>query len=1000
MLPLWIIDITNQSERRDAFLRLVQQIEHVLISMPKNCGKDFNNRGFAEYNNIEDGGIASVSATQKENPNSEVECDVKAPRFFSNDSINGEEERKAARNARIVGNYWYYSSYECDDYFNPDDKVFLTDKSAKGYILHKAQELYEFQESLIRDAKKFVMTLRESNVKPYQPINIVVLGDVTEKLSRLVYASIAAILQKEKGRFLSGHVHQGMRIIGMLYVPCNVNAMDVLEREKVLRLFKEIEVQHNIPTMRGYDNIMLYQDVQNRTECSYRRLTESEQAEYLVQCLVNMYLACDINHPLLSGTGSDDIFYFSMGATSIYFDTSVEDKNDANLVATNIVNTFKEAGDMLDTPIEAQLLDKEVYAVDQFIINAANIDFDIMDEEDTKPTQPHPIYDFFSHNLKRLYYEYQLRFYPAQLLHDTLQRMEETTSKELEKMSVKCTTVFKVVEKALPESINKLLAKANKDVGALAFVEEKIREAQEIISKDKGDNLQKAINHGYWSKILDNYAKASAFEDYHDTYIADIKQKNSGAGCNAMKREVLGRLKELLSNEQTLLATIVRSFFLGIIAMMFGLPVLKFLSPEYINFGDVEKYESLWGIFLFMLPALIQLVCHFAYMRKKRNLVKRLKLYYTHDAYARLANRIESEAMSFYNKVLELLEAYLERCKRIRKEVSIINHDSDLKMLCPKSKFNQPLNGGVFDDEPLISQDDIEASVMVINSTRTAVNNITREQYFIMINSHNALFGTLFDGISLTDSRARRFDETIGDYVFIGRDEILKQKEERWTQIKQTFNTALFKCIKDGMLPRAFPTIGDKLIQYSQKDKHGSSILEYMIAYSATNGEFTSQSDTEYVDVKMNRDLEYLIKPYLAYSKPGQVEKYDEIFKRYLFITRWKIFDKIALNRLLPEEDFDIGAREERLYEYEVKAKQRKESEKPGARKNKEYKSVSHPTADDVEVPKIQMLSSILLWSVCPDDNSNEWLKMFDVDNFNVAYEQRSCFREVMNQND
>lgn len=29
MLPLWIIDITSKSERRDAFQRLVAQIEHV-----------------------------------------------------------------------------------------------------------------------------------------------------------------------------------------------------------------------------------------------------------------------------------------------------------------------------------------------------------------------------------------------------------------------------------------------------------------------------------------------------------------------------------------------------------------------------------------------------------------------------------------------------------------------------------------------------------------------------------------------------------------------------------------------------------------------------------------------------------------------------------------------------------------------------------------------------------------------------------------------------------
>ena len=61
-----------------------------------------------------------------------------------------------------------------------------------------------------------------------------------------------------------------------------------------------------------------------------------------MQCLVHLYLACDIHHPLLSGTGSEDTFYFSMGATSIFFDMTIEDENDADKVASEIIDKFKE----------------------------------------------------------------------------------------------------------------------------------------------------------------------------------------------------------------------------------------------------------------------------------------------------------------------------------------------------------------------------------------------------------------------------------------------------------------------------------------------------------------------------------------------------------------------------------------------------------------------------------------------------------------------------------
>ena len=203
-------------------------------------------------------------------------------------------------------------------------------------------------------------------------------------------------------------------------------------------------------------------------------------------------------------------------------------------------------------------------------------------------------------------------------------------------------------------------------------------------------------------------------------------------------------------------------------------------------------------------------------------------------------------------------------------------------------------------------------------------------------------------------------------------------------------------------MPRAYPTIGEKLLQYSNKSEN-YNILEYMIAYAATNGEFSTQNDTEYADVKMNRSLDKLVNTYLPhYTTQLQCSEFDDIYKRYIFVTRWKTYDKVVLNRLLPEEDFDSVARVERVYTAEQQALEiakKKKDRISGKADSTPMKSVE-AECQEGEKRSMSALSSIILWSVCPDANSNEWFNLFEVENFNQAYEDRNIFREIMNKND
>lgn len=985
MLPLWILDITNKSKRREEFQDLISQIDHVYIKhsqvektpppMPDSDTKSEFNASVEEVQENAEPTVTGINRTREE-------------------ELEEEDKKKAARDAVIKGNYWYYTNLSYEDCFRGVD---IEDLEQVDNI---APKIYDFQEAVVRQAKDFINELRASNIRPYQTVNVVVLGDITERFTRLVFASIAALLQKEKGRFLPGHIHQGMCIFGMLYVPCDINTRYVGDRAKMLKLFNEIEVQHNISAIRGYDYMFLYQDVQNRTECSYPRLDAKGQAEYLLQCLVHLFLACDVNHPLIHGTGSDEAFYLSMGAASVFFDMSYEDKNDTNRVAYEILNNFKEEGDHEKPDGKLLLVDKELYHIDNFV-KQVNVDrFDIDDVEEKSPN-PHPIRNYLHRNLKKLYYLYYLRYYPAELLRGILHRTEEATSKQLDEISAYCSTSFKTAEKTILPSLTQVISKVNPHGGGLPTIEYLFKNLQEQMSKEKAD-VQDAIERGYWHRIIYDIPlipsdELDHFEEYHEAYVNDVKSKNDGAGCENMKQTVMSKLKALLSREKTVLSTLSRCFFLGIMLVLGLLPVLDFLSPEFINLGNVYDNAFWWAFGLFLLPLGIQFVLLFLYLRKKASCVRVLKAYYKHDAYSRIANRIEFETLDFYDKMIALCDEYLERSKRIRREVSIDMPSPEAKTVFPISMFNQPLNGGHFGDDYLIPTSEVEGCRIRVNYSPKFVNELEKEHYFMLINFFNDELASLFSDVSLIEHHARRFDDKIGDYVFISHEELLKEKEENWERIKQESVLQLVKGIKGEMIPREQPTVGEKLNQYRKKiDKF--DLLEPMIAFAATNGEITSESDTEFADVKVNLDIDDLVTRYLPlYTTRIQTAKYDELYQKLIFITRWRSFAHFSFNRILPKEDFDQEMRRERIYVEEMKAKKKQ--------KEKEMKGKGQKPKPEPEQPEEQMkgsipISSLILWAICPDDNSSEWLKLFEAERFSESYQYRNIFRRVLNQND
>ena len=248
------------------------------------------------------------------------------------------------------------------------------------------------------------------------------------------------------------------------------------------------------------------------------------------------------------------------------------------------------------------------------------------------------------------------------------------------------------------------------------------------------------------------------------------------------------------------------------------------------------------------------------------------------------------------------------------------------------------------------------------------------------------------------EDHARRLNKMTQEYEFFSREQLAEEAAQLWQMHMSEFHKQMIAGICHEMLPRENPTVGEKLLQYERKTGN-IHLLDTMISYAAANGEVICDADVECSDVKVNKDISVLL--FSLPSSPNmQSAEYNELYKRYLFITRWRSFDTFSYNRILPTEDFDQSIRNIRVFADEQKAK--KEQEKNGRRNRSILRKEPDVSVDEPPQPAPYEpdMSALILWAICPDDTSSEWLKLFDPSHFAEAYRDRQAIREIMNQED
>ena len=121
-------------------------------------------------------------------------------------------------------------------------------------------------------------------------------------------------------------------------------------------------------------------------------------------------------------------------------------------------------------------------------------------------------------------------------------------------------------------------------------LEREFSKLEERLSLEK-ERIREVLEHYYWDALIDPEhptipkEQQDYFENYHEAYRTDIATGNGGTEQDALKRKVMERLTEIMSREQTTLATVSRLFLLGLVTVMALLPILSLISPTFIDLG-------------------------------------------------------------------------------------------------------------------------------------------------------------------------------------------------------------------------------------------------------------------------------------------------------------------------------------------------------------------------------------------------------------------------------
>lgn len=569
---------------------------------------------------------------------------------------------------------------------------------------------------------------------------IVILGAADEKLSQEVFAPLAGLIRDNLPRIVADHANLGVEITGILYIPSTINQLDnIQERINAAMLLENLNMLNERLGPRHFNRLVAYQDVQYKGVRFYPGLDVEQRTELLYQLLVNLFFGSANSERLFDKIGSEGGIY-SLGAAAIYYNSEQHHNHELKRLLDKLIALFKdtEAYDQeYAVRIVHEVLGGDVLSTDEVSArlreecSSSDLNLKKMEGE----ADPHPVWDLFCSNLIPSYYRKFLKYMPARLTSfmQSLSYILLTRSSGIIRQNNKKTT-----ERFFP-LLHGLYQKVFLDSAAkyatIAQVESVFNAAKDYLQK-KREEVRLVI---YEIVPVPNYLR----NDYNKC--ETVEESNTPSS-------ILENIKKNLKKEPIVLSLLVRCFLLGVLLVFTVIPVLRVLSPNVVNLGEIATIEWLWIPVIFFLPLVIEF---FIKLRRHFKRIQRLKYRLLASTLLtvnkRLSQFLVDEQIAFYDTLIKECDIQLIQLAAFRELLEVPEPESENNAIV-QTTFNQPLLSGSFCGEKLLEEDSAYEAEINIKDNTLRISALNKDDLISLLKKSFRQPETL-DAVDLHDGK-------------------------------------------------------------------------------------------------------------------------------------------------------------------------------------------------------------------------------------------------------
>lgn len=542
---------------------------------------------------------------------------------------------------------------------------------------------------LLRQARVEVNRLLEQKGLNSGNFPICILGDISSARTRSFLPFMAILLKQHWAKVLPVHVGVGVSVGAFLHIPADANQQETATQKAYHRFLEELNLLKEKLPAQTYDYLIPYSDIQAVGKQAYPKLPPDRQEELVFQYLLSLYYSG--THSGLPFMRSAQSCFYALGASSVFYDAACFRTSVARTIEQKMQVLFSEKPGDADTDLMRRMNQETERLLATHFDNAciaftavqpllACNEADLVADLKTMQAEKgfHPVADFYRPLLYPTYYRNRLKYLPASLneyLEFYAERLHTGLSLRLKENRLQALENVK-------KTIDTLVCHFWDDPDYHYKTLPQLENALEAI----------ATQAGAQQKQMKGKAETSAVNPIAiPRYLLTQAEEIGHSDGKITKQTILEELKATLQKEPTFMSAMVRCLLVGTSGVFCILPLLKFLSPRFLNLGQISGSEPLWITLIFVLPFIYMLVWVF---HRRFKLVKKLKNRLLAYTLSRLQTKLKStlteESTAFYDQLTAYCRQLQADCVRLREAYKLpLAVENKGKM---ETFFNRPLH--------------------------------------------------------------------------------------------------------------------------------------------------------------------------------------------------------------------------------------------------------------------------------------------------------------------